>query len=175
MRLMIPTALVSGFVNNTPLVAMLIPAVEQWCKRTGISPSKLMIPLSYASIVGNFSIIATSPNLVVISLSQRIDPSIDFPFFEPGIVGVAIMGVTWVYMFALGPWLLPDRKSASVDYMNNPNEYILSVAVEPNSTVVGKSIKTAGLRRLEGMFLAEVATSHPPFFFSFFSLIFIIN
>jgi len=81
-RLVIPTALVSGFVNNTPLVAMLIPAVERFCRKVKMAPSKMMIPLSYASIVGNFSIIATSPNLVVIGLSQRIDPSVEFPFFE---------------------------------------------------------------------------------------------
>lgn len=82
LRLMIPTSMVSGFVNNTPLVAMLIPAVEQWCKKSKIAPSKLMIPLSYAAITGNFTIIATSPNLVVISLAQRIDPTLSFGFFE---------------------------------------------------------------------------------------------
>jgi di/tricarboxylate transporter len=153
---MIPTAVISGFVNNTPLVAMLITAVEQWCKRTKISPSKLMIPLSYASIVGNFSIIAKSPNLVFIGLSQRIDPTIQFPFFEPGYVGVPIMVVAWIYMIIFGAWLLPSRRSPSVDYMTNPKEYILSVAVAPHSPVVGKSIKGAGLRHLDGMFLAEV-------------------
>jgi hypothetical protein len=202
LRLMIPTSLVSGFVNNTPLVAMLIPAVEQWCKKSKISPSKLMIPLSYAAITGNFTVIATSPNLVVISLAQRLDPTLDFGFFEvtlpsfprspfflllhsflplhvslflflslfseilsskPGVIGLPIMVACWLYMGTIGSILLPNRKSAAVDYQENPKEYMISVVVQENSPVVGKSIKTAGLRHLEGLFLAEVP--HSPFHF----------
>ena len=155
-RIMIPTAMISGFVNNTPLVAMLMPAVERFCKKTGIPPSKLMIPLSYAAIVGNYSIIATSPNLVVIAIAQRLNPALQFPFFQPGIIGIPIMVSAWIYMISLGSILLPTRKSPITDYSKNTKEYTLSVSVSKSSPIVGKTIEEAGLRHLEGLFLVEV-------------------
>jgi len=135
-----------------------MPAVERFCKKTGIPPSKLMIPLSYAAIVGNYSIIATSPNLVVIAIAQRLDPTLDFPFFQPGIIGIPIMVTAWIYMFTLGATLLPTRKSPLIDYSKNSKEYTLTVTVSKSSPIVGKTVEEAGLRHLEGLFLVEVSS-----------------
>jgi Na+/H+ antiporter NhaD/arsenite permease-like protein len=71
-RMSVPTAFLSGFMNNTPLVAMMIPAVSDWAKAHRIAPSKLMIPLSYAAILGGMcTLIGTSTNLVVNGLLIR--------------------------------------------------------------------------------------------------------
>ena len=69
--MMLTTGVLSAFLNNTPLVAMLMPRVQAWCERTGVSPSKLMIPLSYAAIVGGMTtLVGTSTNLLVAGLME---------------------------------------------------------------------------------------------------------
>lgn len=70
-RLMFPVAIISAFLNNTPVVAMMIPVLENWGRRSNISPSKLLIPLSYAAIMGGTcTLIGTATNLVVVGLAQ---------------------------------------------------------------------------------------------------------
>src|SRR5690606_13226871 len=69
-RLMVPVTAMSAFLNNTPIVAMLVPVVEDWAKRTGIAVSKLMIPLSYGAILGGMcTLIGTSTNVIVYGLA----------------------------------------------------------------------------------------------------------
>src|SRR5690606_77745 len=95
-RLMVPTALASGFLNNTPLVAMLVPVVEDWSRRTRISVSKLMLPLSYAAVLGGtFTLIGTSTNLVVHGLVLSGTDLGSMGFFAIGALGVpcAIVGI----------------------------------------------------------------------------------
>eukprot|EP01100_Stratorugosa_tubuloviscum_P005739 TRINITY_DN254_c0_g2_i1.p1 TRINITY_DN254_c0_g2~~TRINITY_DN254_c0_g2_i1.p1 ORF type:complete len:669 (-),score=352.75 TRINITY_DN254_c0_g2_i1:136-2142(-) len=157
LRLMIPVTFISAFINNTPLVAMMMPVVEIWSKQTGISPSKLLIPLSYAAILGGVcTIIGTSTNLIVVGLAQVRDPTLEFGFFDIAIVGVpiAIAGNIYVYIFA--HFTLPERKSAAVDYLTNPKQYTISIAVENDSPVAGLTIEDAGLRHLDGLFLVEI-------------------
>eukprot|EP01103_Thecamoeba_quadrilineata_P002202 TRINITY_DN12196_c0_g1_i1.p1 TRINITY_DN12196_c0_g1~~TRINITY_DN12196_c0_g1_i1.p1 ORF type:complete len:661 (+),score=164.81 TRINITY_DN12196_c0_g1_i1:136-2118(+) len=157
MRLMIPVGLVSAFINNTPLVAMMIPAVEKWSRTSGVSASKLMIPLSYAAILGGtLTIIGTSTNLIVVGLVQRVDPTIDFPFFEVGYIGGPVFGIGVAYMLLCSWYLLPDNKGALNSYVSNPEQYVLSVTVQDQSSVIGKTIEEAGLRHLKGMFLVEI-------------------
>lgn len=75
LRLMVPVAVISAFINNIPLVAMTIPMVEQWCKTIKMSPSKLMMPLSFATILGGTcTLVGTSTNLIVISFLEQQMP-----------------------------------------------------------------------------------------------------
>lgn len=182
-RLMFPTAGLSAFMNNTPLVAMLIPAVNDWAKQHRIAPSKLMIPLSYAAILGGTcTLIGTSTNLVVdgqvkqeanrrlaAAKSEGLSDAEAAERFqqETGLpaAGLSMFDVTWVglpaaligcaFVVISSRWLLPDRKPA-ISNLDDPRSYTIEMLVEPDSPLVGKTIEDAGLRHLPGVFLAEV-------------------
>ena len=156
LRLMVPVAALSGFLNNTPVVAIFIPAVQEWAKRNGFELSRLLIPLSYATIAGGLvTLIGTSTNLVVSSLyAQRIEgPGLSF--FEPAWVGVPVTLAVLIYLVTIGNWLLPRRRPAAASYADT-REYTAEMMVEPSSPLVGKSIEEAGLRQLPGLFLVEI-------------------
>lgn len=160
-RLMIPTAAISAFINNTPLVAMLIPIVGDWAKKNRVAPSKVMLPLSIAAILGGCcSLIGTSTNLVVSGLySKAIDAGkIDhapLQMFDVSWVGIpaAILGIAFVIF--TNRWLLPDRRPA-LSHLEDPRQYTIEMMVDPASPLVGKNIEEAGLRHLPGAFLAEI-------------------
>jgi di/tricarboxylate transporter len=157
LRLMIPCASLSAFLNNTPIVAMFLPVVSDLSKRTGIAPSKLFIPLSYATILGGVcTLIGTSTNMVVYGLAvAEVGRRDVFNMFDLAWVGVpcAIVGIT--FLIVTGRWLLPERKP-SISASADPREYTIEMEVEPASALVGQSIEAAGLRGLPGMYLAEI-------------------
>jgi di/tricarboxylate transporter len=165
-RMMAPVAAFSAFLNNTPVVAMFIPVVNDWCKRTGLSPSKLFIPLSYAAVLGGTcTLIGTSTNLVVQGLmiqAQRTDPNMPTMgmwTISPIGVPAAIAGVIFIIVFSRR--LLPERKSAGAN-LSDPREYTLEMLVEPKGAVDGISIERAGLRHLPGMYLAGIERNGEP-------------
>lgn len=157
-RMSVPVAGMSAFLNNTPVVALMIPAVGDWCKRTGLSPSKVMIPLSYAAILGGTcSLIGTSTNLVVAGMVvDRPDLGLDpLGMFDITWIGVPCVIVGLLFLLLVGPKLLPSRGSpASV--MADPREYTLEMIVPEGSALAGKTVEAAGLRNLPGCFLVEV-------------------
>ena len=155
LRMMAPITVMSAVLNNTPLVAMMIPAVSDWAKRNRFAASRLMIPLSYAAILGGTcSLIGTSTNLVVNGLLLEQTP-IRFGLFEIAWVGLpcAVVGITFIVL--VGRWLLPDRSSV-MDQQGDPREYSLEMLVEPHGPLVGKSIEEAGLRSLPQLYLGEI-------------------
>lgn len=157
LRLMLPATTLSAFLNNTPIVAMLMPAVSDVCKKTGISPSKLFIPLSYATILGGIcTLIGTSTNLVVSGMLMA-DPKVSQPLglFDMTWVGVPCAVAGLAYLAIASRWLLPDRGSA-VGKMSDPREYTIEMLVEAGSPIDGKSIEEAGLRHLPGVYLMEI-------------------
>jgi di/tricarboxylate transporter len=154
-RMMAPIAALSAILNNTPLVAMMIPAVSDWAKRNDFAASKLMIPLSYAAILGGTcSLIGTSTNLVVNGLLLE-QTDVRLRLFDIAWVGLpsAVVGIGFILL--LSRWLLPDRSSA-VGKRSDPREYTLEMLVEPAGPLVGKSIEDAGLRSLPQLYLAEI-------------------
>ncbi len=155
-RTMLPTAAVSGFINNTPLVAMLIPEVNAWCARHNVSPSRLLLPLSYAAILGGtITVIGTSTNLVVSGLLEETGED-GLSLFELTPVGgvVAIVGLA-ILVFVV-PSLLPERRSAGQTLSDEGREFVIEMEVEQGGKLDGKSVSAAGLRHLEGVFLVEV-------------------
>jgi di/tricarboxylate transporter len=152
-RLMVPATAMSAFLNNTPIVALMIPIVQDWSKRTKISPSKLMIPLSYATVLGGTcSLIGTSTNLVV---SGMASDRYQVGMFEISILGIPV-AVAGVVCFVLGSrWLLPQRTDRKTAF-ENVREYTVAMTIEPGSPVVGQTIEDAGLRHLPGLFLVEI-------------------
>ncbi len=154
-RLILPVASVSAFLNNTPVVAAFLPAVIDWAKRYRISPSKLLIPLSYAAILGGtLTLIGTSTNLAIngLLLSQG-DPG--FALFDLTGVGLICMGVGALYLILFSPKWLPARVPVH-EVFENPKEYTLEMLVEENGPLVGKSVEQAGLRHLPGLYLVEI-------------------
>jgi di/tricarboxylate transporter len=155
-RLMLPVTALSAFLNNTPIVAMMMPVVSDWAKKHRISVSKLMIPLSYATILGGTcTLIGTSTNLVVHGLLVKHAPGLAMNLFDLAWVGVpsAILGLAYVLL--VGRKLLPDRRPVLRD-MADPREYTVEMLVEPGSPLVGRTIEQAGLRHLSGMYLMEI-------------------
>ncbi len=154
-RLMPPVIAMSAFLNNTPVVAMLIPAVKEWAKNYRLPVSQLLIPLSYASILGGVcTLIGTSTNLVVYGLLLKSG----FPelhMFEITQVGLPVAVLGFFYILLFGRKWLPNREPAFTA-LSDPREYTVEMIVEPDSPLDGKSIEEAGLRNLTGMFLIEV-------------------
>ncbi|MGH8397242.1 MAG: SLC13 family permease [Gammaproteobacteria bacterium] len=156
LRMMLPVTFMGAFMNNTPLVAALLPSVSDWARRCRISPSKLMIPLSYAAIFGGTcTLIGTSTNLVVNGLltSQAHMPSMGL--FELAWIGVPCAVVGIVYVLLMSRWLLPNRIPV-ISQLQNAREYTVEMLVETNSPLENLSIKSAGLRQLQGLFLVEI-------------------
>lgn len=156
LRLMLPVSAMSAFLNNTPVVAMLVPAVQDWARRNQLSVSKLMIPLSYAAIFGGAcTIIGTSTNLVVSGLAADDAALPEIGFFEIAWVGLPSLVLGTVFVLIASRWLLPDRQSPLTE-PGSPKEYSVEMLVEPEGPVAGRSIEQAGLRHLPGLYLAEV-------------------
>ncbi|MEX2545737.1 MAG: SLC13 family permease [Phycisphaeraceae bacterium] len=155
-RLMLPAAGLSAFLNNTPIVAMLMPVVSDWCKKTGINPSKLFIPLSYAAILGGTcTLIGTSTNLVVNGLLLAQPGQRGITMFEIAWVGLPLTLLGLVYMLLVGRRLLPDRAGA-FGVNADPRQYTVEMIVPPASLLAGQSIEQAGLRHLPGLYLVEI-------------------
>lgn len=154
-RLMLPVATISAFMNNTPLVAMMIPAVSEWSKKYRIPVSKLMIPLSYAAILGGTcTLIGTSTNLVVAGFVEKSNlPPLGM--FDVTWVGLPAAIVGMGFILIAQRWLLPDRRAA-ISNLDDPREYTVEMLVAADSPLVGKTIELAGLRHLEGVYLAEI-------------------
>lgn len=154
-RIMVPIAVMSAFLNNTPLVAIALPVVCDWARKHALPASKLLIPLSYAAILGGVcTLIGTSTNLVVSGL--MIDAGLPrLKIFDIAWVGVpcAIAGVSFLLLF--GRRLLPDRGSQTRP-IQNPREYTLEMIVDPEGPLIGKTVEEAGLRHLPGGFLVEI-------------------
>lgn len=154
-RLVFPTMFFSAFMNNTPLVAMLIPAVGDLARRERIPASKLMIPLSYAAILGGTcTLIGTSTNLVVQGLWIKSGHEA-LGMFDITWVGVPAAIIGGLYVIFAAYVMLPDR-SPAVSTQDDPREYTVEMLVQPGSPLAGKSIEAAGLRHLPGLFLAEI-------------------
>lgn len=149
-------ALLSSVVNNTPIVALMIPYVYNWSKKRNLSPSKFLMPLSFAATLGGtITVIGTSTNLVLNGLLEAngLSPLTFSDFLIPGIL-VTSLGL--IYLAVIGYRLLSAGKDVLEDFTHNRREYIVETRLLPGSSKVGQSISAAGLRNLEGVFLVEI-------------------
>jgi di/tricarboxylate transporter len=159
-RMMLSVALFSAFLNNTPLVAIMMPYVHRWSRNHNVNPSKLLIPLSYAAILGGCAtLIGTSTNLIVNGLvqDQNILPGMpSLGLFEFAWVGVPMMVIGFLYLMLFGNRLLPDKKDVVSTFTQNTREYLVEVQVHKGSSLCNKSIEEAQLRNLKGLYLVEI-------------------
>jgi len=155
-RVMAPVAAMSAFLNNTPVVAMLIPAVSDWARKYQLSISKLLMPLSYAAIVGGTcTLIGTSTNLIVNGMVIKESGSSGLSMFELAWIGLPCTVLVFIYVLVVSRWLLPERKAAITQF-TDVRQYTVEMLVEANSGIDGKTIEEAGLRQLSGLYLVEI-------------------
>ena len=157
-RLTVSTAAFSAFVSNTPIVAMAVPTVNSWAQRNRISPSKFLIPVSYASILGGMcTLIGTSTNLVSDGLLRDYGLA-GFGFFELAAVGVPCAVVGIAYLVLVSPALLSDRVAIQT-VGEEVRKYLAEMVLSDPSPLIGKTIEEAGLRHLPGLFLVRIERS----------------
>lgn len=155
LRMIAPTGILSAFMNNTAVVAMFIPAIQDWAQRLGISASKLLLPLSYAAILGGTcTLIGTSTNLVVNGLLQS-QVGIHLGLFELAWVGVPLLVVGGGFLVLFAERLLPDRGGVTEE-LEQVREYGVEVEVVSPGPLVGRTIAQAGLRALNYGYLTEI-------------------
>jgi di/tricarboxylate transporter len=141
---------ISGFINNTAVVAIFLPIVEDWCRKCGISVSKMLIPLSYITVLGGMStVIGTSTNVLASSLSEQLGYGAFglFQFTELGLIS-AVIGL--IYIALVAPRVLPDRiktSKNSVVQEYSLKDYVSEVVVTPRSNLVGQTLISSGLEK----------------------------
>jgi len=182
LRLMVPIALTSGFLNNTPVVAVMIPIVQRWAENIHIPKEQVMIPLSFASILGGTcTLIGTSTNLVVLGMLQQwrgadgaSEKQHSMGLFDLGLYGIpcALTGMT--YMLVASRALLPKGRLAAADARHRARfrggdagdagvtggsvseDLIVGARLQPWSAAVSKTVAGSGLRGLPGLYLVSV-------------------
>ena len=155
-RIMGPVALSSSMISNTPVVAIFIPLIQDWARRHQLSVSKLLIPLSYASILGGTcTLIGTSTNILVVGMLQSTPEANSLSLFSPALIGIPLVILGIGYFVVIGHRLLPDRGGV-VESMPDTREYAVSMRVEEGGPLAGMSIAEAGLRHLQFSFLSEI-------------------
>jgi di/tricarboxylate transporter len=157
LRIMGPAALLSAFMNNTPLVAVMLPVIHDWARKHGIAASRLLLPLSYASILGGAcTLIGTSTILVVNGLViAEFGADQGMGMFDIAWVGVPCAIVGLAYLLVFGRWIFPDRRPA-ISPQDDAREYVVEMLVEEGSPLAGRTIEEAGLRHLPGLYLMEI-------------------
>jgi di/tricarboxylate transporter len=155
-RLSAMVSFTSGWINNTPLVAFMMPYVLEWSSKKGISASKVLIPLSYAALMGGtITLIGTSTNLIVNGLSMEAgNPSLYL--FNFAWVGIPASVIGMLYLVFWGSKLLPDRKNILDEFSEQTREYLVETIIPPMSKLTGKTIEQANLRNLRDLFLVQI-------------------
>lgn len=154
-RTMVGPSLLSAFMNNTPVVALMVPAIRDWAKKHRLSVSKLLMPMNAAVVLGGLcTLIGTSTNVVVSGLVED-KRGVPLGMFDITPLGLALLGAGFAYLLVASRWLLKDRRPP-MSPSDDPRQYSLEMLVEPGSPLVGRSIEEAGLRHLDNLFLMEI-------------------
>ncbi len=157
-RVIVGSAAISAFVANTPVVAVLIQPVISWAKENRRPASHLLIPLSYATILGGMTtLIGTSTNLIGSSVVTSLGQT-ELGFFEPARFGLPVAVAGIVLALTLGSRVLPDRGDQSSDE-DEAKRFMVACSVTPNGPLDGLTIEEASLRGVPGLFLVATQRS----------------
>jgi di/tricarboxylate transporter len=155
-RMSLSVTPLSGFMNNTPLVAMMIPVLQGWCKKHNVAPSKVLMPLSMFTVLGGTcTLVGTSTNLVVQGLLKRNDLP-QMSMFDLTWVGLPLAIVGGAYLLFIGSRWLPERRDLLEQFGANRREFLVNLRIEPGCRMAGQTVEAAGLRHLKGLFLVEI-------------------
>ena len=156
LRMLVPTTVASAFMNNIPLVAMMIPEVTAWARKRGSDAARFLLPLSYGAILGGIlTLIGTSTNLVVAGQMEGygLEP---FGFFELGRIGLPIALGGVVTVVALSPRFLRKVRSPAAAMAESERDFSIDMTVIPEGPLDGVTVEDGGLRHLTGVFLTSV-------------------
>ncbi|MCP9790896.1 SLC13 family permease [Vulcanococcus limneticus Candia 3F8] len=140
---------ISGFIPNTPIVATLLPVIEGWCHRRGVSPSKVLLPLSFATVLGGtISLLGTSTNLLASDVSRQLGYG-SFELFSFTAIGIPVWLLGSLYLLWASDRLLPDRGLDDGDLLNSLTRegYLTEVQVPEGSELAGQSLHNSRLQR----------------------------
>lgn len=155
-KLMASTSFLSAFLNNTPIVAMLLPRIQEQARKRSIPASKLLIPLSYAAILGGLTtLIGTSTNIVVSGLmeSEGLEP---MGMFDLTLIGVPAIFAVMLFFALGGHRLLPDRGTDHDEFEAGLQDVLFEVRISEGSAFIGKTVDGAGLRALQDAYLVHI-------------------
>ena len=153
-RLMLPVAMLSSFLSNTTVVTLFVGIVKMWSKKLGISPSKLLIPLSYASGMGGVcTLIGTPPNLIISGLYEE-KTGVAMNILSTTVPGLFCLAVGVLSIIAMRR-LLPDRKAPESAF-ESAGDYTVEVQVPSDNPYIGKTLAEAGLFHVKGGSLIEM-------------------
>lgn len=153
----LPLGLVSAFLNNTPIVLMFTPLVRKWALKLGKSPSKFLIPLSYATMFGGTcTLIGNSCNLMIDGMLRAVDPRAGLDFFELSLLALPAAILGFFYLFFLGPYLLPDRIDVATAAKKQSREFSGVFLVRKKCPLANKSIADLRRKYLRGENLVEI-------------------
>ena len=155
--LMIPVALISAFINNTPVVMVFLPAVLSLSRTLGVPASKMLIPLSYASIFGGTcTLVGTSTNILASSILADAGQA-PIGMFEIAWVGLPLLVMGCIYLVTVGHHLLPERETlTSLLSDEERKEFLTEAFVQQESPLVGKSVSQSGLLKGKGVRILEL-------------------
>jgi len=140
---------VSGFIPNTPIVATLLPVLENWCHRRGVAPSKVLLPLSFATVLGGtLSLLGTSTNLLASDVSRQLGFG-PLELFSFTAIGIPVWLLGSLYLVLVSDQLLPDRGLGNDDLIGSlaREGYITDVLIPEGSELVGQTLHRSRLQR----------------------------
>lgn len=141
---------ITAFINNTAVVAVFLPIVEEWCRKQRISPSKLLIPLSFTTVLGGMiTLIGTSTNILASGISEQLGYG-EFSIFQFTGLGLATFAIGLIYLTFVAPPLLPSRRPPNGDLLDNRydmREYVSEVVITPRSALIGQTLRSTELQR----------------------------
>ena len=153
-RLMLPVAVLSSFLSNTTVVTLFVGIVKMWAKKLGVSPSKLLIPLSYASGMGGVcTLIGTPPNLIISGLYEE-KTGVAMNILTTTIPGLFCLAVGVLSVIAMRR-LLPDRKAPESAF-ESTGDYTVELRVPSDNPYIGQTLGEAGLFHVNGGSLVEM-------------------
>ncbi len=156
LRMIVMVSSISAFLNNIPIVAFMIPYVKDWADKTGNSSSKFLIPLSFATIFGGMiTVIGTSTNLVLNGLLTEYNLTL-LGFTDFIYLGIIITVIGCLYLYFVGYHLLPQHDEKIDTVRQNLKEYIVETLVFEGSPLIGKTVRDAGLRKMQDIYLVEI-------------------
>jgi di/tricarboxylate transporter len=150
---------ISAFINNTAVVVIFLPIVEDWCRKRGISPSKLLLPLSYVTVLGGMmTLIGTSTNVLASGLSEKLGYG-PFGLFQFTALGATTFLAGLLFLAVSAPYLLPDRKAPDSDGVSRDyglKDYVSEIVITPGSSLVGQTTRSSQIQRKFDMDVLEL-------------------
>lgn len=150
---------ISAFINNTAVVAVFLPIVEDWCKKQKISPSQMLIPLSYVTILGGMiTVIGTSTNVLASGISEKLGYG-QFGLFDFTVVGLLTFLTGLIYLAFFAPKLLPNPKISDLDNVGDDyqlQDYVSEVIISPSSSLIGQTLRESGIQRKFDLDVLEI-------------------